>query len=153
MEIVIWILVCKVPPLLLNEVIAQLQILPQSPWNSQGLCTFLLETAFGLNVTQQKDLQWPKLCGTRYEQVLIYFYYFNETYYFCYYMSSSAISFYFICLGLQDGKAVSDKGSKWISWTLVLNKLTSEDSGSYVCRASNSFGKNEFNIQLEITGI
>ncbi|OXA44103.1 fibroblast growth factor receptor-like 1 isoform X2 [Folsomia candida] len=51
----------------------------------------------------------------------------------------------------KDGKAVSDKVSKWTSWTLVLSKLTSEDSGSYTCRASNAFGKNEFNIQLEIT--
>lgn len=47
---------------------------------------------------------------------------------------------------------MSDKVSKWTSWTLVLSKLTSEDSGSYTCRASNAFGKNEFNIQLEITG-
>lgn len=53
----------------------------------------------------------------------------------------------------QDGKPVNDKMWRWSSWTLILNKLTSEDSGTYTCRATNSFGKDEININLHVTGM
>lgn len=57
-----------------------------------------------------------------------------------------------ISLSYQDGKPVNDKLSKYFSFPLSLNKLTSEDSGLYTCAAINSLGKSEFSIQLEITG-
>jgi len=47
---------------------------------------------------------------------------------------------------------VNDEMWRWSTWPLVLTKLTSEDSGTYTCSATNSFGKSEFSIQLEITG-
>lgn len=58
----------------------------------------------------------------------------------------------FVFLIFQNGKSVGDKLWKWTSWTLILNKLTVDDSGMYTCIANSTSGKVDFSIQLLVTG-